>query len=998
MSPPLTPPIDKDLYKSNNISKIKKNERKLSDTNKSKSYINSDSKSFVSQSSRKTNKTNKTQLSSKKRSQTTPNLQCIRPKDLQSLKLPGNLSLKGPNGENIPVIIPDGAGGFISVKTKKASKKKDKSDSVSVNGKKLGSPLLTEKKNNVNNNNINQNNNNNSNNHNINNNQNNYNNINNSNSNDTSSSSSSSANLKNNKIKSPLIKEIDRNFISQSPSPRLREKDGTKPRKAGKRQSILIPLNPSMTSLTNNGSNNGKNAGLPMFIIPTGPDGKIDPSMLPTTMSHSELIEKQKEYEESIYSDDGRSFISVSKKKANGKKKSTTHRKNSVCSVNSYAESVLSSTNLNNIKSKSETGEFTKMQKRSNAMGRKGLNHDTSSLFSLDVIMENTKRYERSESVPNMAVSGKYNHKISNSALNTNKAVTPSSPSLTQLDSVSEYSSTNFSLKNFEESKTPSSHVSFTDNESSAAGFSQDNNMNGDDEDEESIMINYTDSKINEEKAFATLNPKQRDTVILLKKKIDDCIEAVKSMKDQDLKYDNFNYITNNIQLLPSQLQTNYKKVTLKLLKKFANSSQHTKSLYLLGNIYTHGFPGITSLELKHFKPKYDKAFNCFFQAYKNGHQEASFNVGVCHELGLGTRVDLRRAYQIYQKTATTNHPGAMCRLGLACLNGNLNLHKNLKEAVRWLRLSSMYATEDYPHAYYHLATIYERGIENVVISDTSYAVKLLKKAADLGHIKSQYKLGLCYEFGNLGLNVDAEKSLFYFGKAAAKGHGESMFELAGWYLTGSDGGAKEEEDNDTNSMKNVVGQNKNSKRNTFILEQSDEFAFQWTRKAAERNLSKAEYALGYFYENGIGVEEDGEEAMKWYYVASTHKDPKAIQRMNEKSSIFWVNKFKGKKELQNIEEELYSKPCNYDLIEDELNLHFASETLYDKILDSETLDNEPSIYTTMTGEPSSHHDLASTPISTSTSSSSLSKKKNSKNNTQAMSDTNSSNDKCVVM
>lgn len=70
----------------------------------------------------------------------------------------------------------------------------------------------------------------------------------------------------------------------------------------------------------------------------------------------------------------------------------------------------------------------------------------------------------------------------------------------------------------------------------------------------------------------------------------------------------------------------------------------------------------------------------------------------------------------------------------------------------------------------------------------------------------------------------------------------ESQLALSGWYLTGSEG----------------------------VLQQSDTEAYLWARKAAERGLSKAEYALGYFTEVGIGVPGNLEEAKRWYYKAAS--------------------------------------------------------------------------------------------------------------------------------
>lgn len=66
------------------------------------------------------------------------------------------------------------------------------------------------------------------------------------------------------------------------------------------------------------------------------------------------------------------------------------------------------------------------------------------------------------------------------------------------------------------------------------------------------------------------------------------------------------------------------------------------------------------------------------------------------------------------------------------------------------------------------------------------------------------------------------------------------------------------------------------------MLQQSDSEAYLWARKAADKGLAKAEYALGYFSENGIGVVADMEEARKCYLRAAGQGNKNAIQRLKE--------------------------------------------------------------------------------------------------------------------
>lgn len=128
-------------------------------------------------------------------------------------------------------------------------------------------------------------------------------------------------------------------------------------------------------------------------------------------------------------------------------------------------------------------------------------------------------------------------------------------------------------------------------------------------------------------------------------------------------------------------------------------------------------------------------------------------------------------------------------------------------------------------------------------------------KSARLGYAPSQYKLGLAYEFGQLGLNIDPRRSIAWYTKAAQQGEADAELALSGWYLTGFEN----------------------------ILVQSDKEAYLWGRKAADKGLAKAEYAVAYFLEHGVGCEQDLEEARRWYVRSAGQGNQRAIARLKEK-------------------------------------------------------------------------------------------------------------------
>ncbi|CAO3636200.1 unnamed protein product [Cunninghamella echinulata] len=332
--------------------------------------------------------------------------------------------------------------------------------------------------------------------------------------------------------------------------------------------------------------------------------------------------------------------------------------------------------------------------------------------------------------------------------------------------------------------------------------------------------------------------------------------ENAKKTKSPDIQCDFAIFMVEAAKPLSEEDETRWEYLSEaeKLLKQLSNRG-HAESQYYLGNLYASG------LLSKKNKNEFDKAFPLFVQASKHHHPDAAFRTAKCYEDGLGSRKDSSKAVQFYRKAAALNHPGAMYRLGVAEVNGELGISKNARDGVKWLKRAAEAATVEYPQAIHELALLHERGIENVVFVDASYAVALYGQAADLGYAPSAFRLGECYEYGKLACQQDPALSIHYYTIAAQQGHREACFSLTAWYLVGSPN----------------------------VLPQSDSDAYIWAKRAAEKGLPKAEYAVGYFTEVGIGINKNVEEAMVWYKQAAEHGDKRAIQRLqgkpNEKSS-----------------------------------------------------------------------------------------------------------------
>ncbi|OAT08183.1 chitin synthase activator, variant [Blastomyces gilchristii SLH14081] len=261
---------------------------------------------------------------------------------------------------------------------------------------------------------------------------------------------------------------------------------------------------------------------------------------------------------------------------------------------------------------------------------------------------------------------------------------------------------------------------------------------------------------------------------------------------------------------------------------------------------------GIASGLLNKGKPDYDKAFPYFVAASKHGHAEAGYRAALCFEFGWGTRKDAAKAVQFYRQAASKNHPGAMSRLARACLDGEMGLVKRYREGITWMKRAAESADHQYNSAPYELGLLHETGYGDDVFQDETYAAQLFTKSAELDHPDAAYRLGDAYEHGKLNCPVDPALSVHFYTCAAQLGHPMAMMALCAWYMVGAEP----------------------------LLSKDENEAYEWAKSAAELGLPKAQYAVGYFTEMGIGCRRDPLEANVWYVKAADKGDERAKHRM----------------------------------------------------------------------------------------------------------------------
>ncbi|KAJ3159473.1 hypothetical protein HDU86_001791 [Geranomyces michiganensis] len=275
------------------------------------------------------------------------------------------------------------------------------------------------------------------------------------------------------------------------------------------------------------------------------------------------------------------------------------------------------------------------------------------------------------------------------------------------------------------------------------------------------------------------------------------------------------------------------------LLKELGKSG-NAEAMYTLGQAYLDD-------------NQYGPAHSQLLGAAKRSHSGAMYLLGLTYEKGAGVKQNTRVALDYYTKSAQAGYKPSLYRLGMIELFGQLSGGKrDVRKGIMWLKRGAAVADREHPECLHQLALVYEDGIPPYAQQDENYAYGLLVEAAELDYAPSQYKLACCYEFERLGCERDLSEALHWYSLAAENDNADAQFALAGWYLQGLEP----------------------------FLPADPQKAYAWTYRAAMKDHSKAQYAIGYFCELGIGCQQNLEKADRWYKLAAALGEERAIARV----------------------------------------------------------------------------------------------------------------------
>jgi TPR repeat protein len=166
---------------------------------------------------------------------------------------------------------------------------------------------------------------------------------------------------------------------------------------------------------------------------------------------------------------------------------------------------------------------------------------------------------------------------------------------------------------------------------------------------------------------------------------------------------------------------------------------------------------------------------------------DATFNLGILYEDGLGVDKNPAQALSYYRRGAQLGSQKSMFRAGLIYWHGARGVAQDRVEARRFLEMAAAAGDTDAPR---YLAEAGEtdpvlRADQLAAEGRPAEAFATLSQAASVGNVLAQTRLAWAYEAGR-GVTRDLDLAAQWFRRAADAGNGEAMYALAVMHATGA--------------------------------------------------------------------------------------------------------------------------------------------------------------------------------------------------------------------
>lgn len=244
---------------------------------------------------------------------------------------------------------------------------------------------------------------------------------------------------------------------------------------------------------------------------------------------------------------------------------------------------------------------------------------------------------------------------------------------------------------------------------------------------------------------------------------------------------------------------------------------------------------------------------------------------------GKGVQKDAAKAVAWFRRAANLGDPPAQASLGLMYEYGLGVENKNAAEAMRWQKKATQGGNAESFGVLGHYLIDGIGGERNC-----KEAAKILVEGSQTGDALSMNNLGYLYYIG-CGVEKDLAKAFAWYREAADRDLPLGLYNLGLAYQNGRG----VEKDNAEAKKFFAKALNLFRKRADEDISPWNEYwigemlrtghggltdnveAARWYRRAAEKNHSRAQTALGSLYESGNGVDKDLKQAVHWYKLAA---------------------------------------------------------------------------------------------------------------------------------
>lgn len=183
------------------------------------------------------------------------------------------------------------------------------------------------------------------------------------------------------------------------------------------------------------------------------------------------------------------------------------------------------------------------------------------------------------------------------------------------------------------------------------------------------------------------------------------------------------------------------------------------------GNVMAQCDYGVYLINGKGVDKDEETALKYWKKSAESDFPPAMHKVGVCHFKGIfGAEQDNQKAFEYFTKAAEGGVKDAMFNLAFFYQEG-ICVTADMKKSLEWLKKA---AEAKQPVACYNLGMHYLMGV-NGIAADESKGVEFLTVAAEGGIPEAQFTLGCCYEAGH-GIEKDLSEAAGWYRRSAKAG------------------------------------------------------------------------------------------------------------------------------------------------------------------------------------------------------------------------------------